>query len=83
MNIVKYIESLRNNIQALKRALIAYLVVLVIFDVLIHIGHHGHYMIDNIPAYWTVFGIVGCFLLIKIGKGIAHIFLSKDVDFYG
>jgi hypothetical protein len=26
---------------------------------------------------------VGCFLLIKVAKGIAHIFLSKDVDYYG
>jgi hypothetical protein len=25
---------------------------------------------------------VGCFILIKVGKGIAHLFLSKDEDYY-
>jgi len=83
MNILKYIESLRNNIKALRSVLIAYLVILVVFDVIIHIGHHGHYSIANIPGYWTIFGFIGCFLLIKVGKGIAHLFLSKDEDFYG
>lgn len=83
MNILKCIESLRRNMKALKIVLIVYLIVLVIFDVLIHIGAHGHYFIDNIPAFWTMFGIIGCFLLIKVGKGIAHQFLSKDEDFYG
>ena len=38
---------------------------------------------DKFPLYWTLFAIVGCFLLIKVGKGIAHLFLSKDEDFYG
>lgn len=83
MIFVKYIEALRNNMKTLRNVLIAYLVVLVIYDILIHIGKHGHYFVDNIPAFWTMFGIVGCFLLIKVGKGIAHLFLSKDEDFYG
>ncbi len=83
MNVLKYIESLRKNIKGLRNVLIAYLIVLVIYDVLIHLGAHGHYFIDNIPAFWTIFGIIGCFVLIKVAKGIAHAFLSKDEDFYG
>lgn len=83
MNVLKYIELLRKNIKTLKNVLIAYLVILVIYDMLIHIGTHGHYFVDNIPAFWTIFGIIGCFVLIKVAKGIAHIFLSKDEDFYG
>jgi len=83
MNVLKCIESLRGNMKTLKKLLIAYLAVLVIFDILIHLGFHGHYFVDNIPAFWTIFGIIGCFLLIKIAKGIAHAFLSKDEDFYG
>jgi len=83
MNVLKYIESMRSNLKTLKKVLIAYLVVLIIFDVVIHIGHHGHYFLDNIPGYWTLFGVIGCFLLIKVGKGIAHLFLSKNEDFYG
>ena len=83
MNILKYIEALRNNIKGLRNMLIVYLILLVIYDVLIHLGSHGHYFVDNIPAFWTMFGIAGCFVLIKVAKGIAHLFLSKDEDFYG
>jgi len=83
MKIVDYIELLRRNIKTLRNILIAYLIVLILYDVLLHFVEHGHYLIDNIPAFWTIFGIVGCFLLIKIAKGIAHIILSKDVDYYG
>jgi hypothetical protein len=80
--ILKYIEFLRSHMAALKRVLIAYLVVLVIFDVILSRAH-AHYLIDKIYAFWTIFGIVGCFLLIKVAKGIAHTFLGKDEDFYG
>jgi hypothetical protein len=37
----------------------------------------------KIYAYWAFFALAGCFLLIKISKGIAHMFLAKDEDYYG
>ncbi len=80
--ILKYIELLRSHMGALKQVLIAYLVALVVFDVLLSRAH-AHYLIDKIYAFWTLFGIVGCFVLIKVAKGIAHLFLAKDEDFYG
>jgi hypothetical protein len=61
--------------------MIVYLAVLVVFDVLLS-REHAHYLIDKIYAYWSLFGIVGCFLLIKFSKGLAHLFLAKDEDFY-
>ena len=70
--------------KTLKKVLIAYLVAVVIFDVVLPRDEvHAHYWIDKVFAFWTAFSIVGCFLLIKIGKGIAHLFLSKDEDYYG
>ena len=44
---------------------------------------NSHYFVDKIYAFWTFFALVGCFLLIKISKGIAHLFLAKDEDYYG
>lgn len=83
MDLVKYIEYLRTNIKPLKNILIGFLVVLILFDLVIpRDEHHSHYFVDWIRAYWTIFGIAGCFILIKVGKGIAHLFLSKDEDFY-
>ncbi len=84
MDFVKYIDLLRKNMKTLKKVLIAYLVAVVIFDLVLPRDEaHAHYWIDKVFAFWTVFSIVGCFLLIKIGKGIAHLFLSKDEDYYG
>ncbi len=83
MNVLKYIEMLRKDMKMLVKVLIAYLIILVIFDVIIHIGKHGHYFVDNIPAFWTMFGVAGCFILIKVAKGIAHTFLGKNEDYYG
>ncbi len=83
MDLVKYIELLRKNIRPLRNILIGFLAVLILFDlVLPRNEEHSHFFIDRIRAYWTVFAIAGCFLLLKVGKGIAHLFLSRDEDYY-
>jgi hypothetical protein len=79
--ILKWIEYLRKHLKTLTAILIVYLAVLVLFDVILS-RHDAHYIIDKVRAFWTLFGIVGCFLLIKVAKGIAHMFLSKDEGFY-
>ena len=82
--ILSWIETLRQNTKTLRKVLIVYLVCLVIYDFLLpRDAAHAHYWIDKVYAFWTIFGIVGCFLLIKVAKGIAHLFLAKDEDFYG
>jgi hypothetical protein len=72
--------------KTLKIVLIVYLVIVALYDVVLIVfsyNTHARFWIDKFPVYWTLFAIVGCFLLIKVGKGIAHLFLSKDEDFYG
>ncbi len=84
--ILKCIEALRRNMKTLKTVLIIYLVIIALYDatiVLFSHAAHARFVTDKIPVYWTLFAVVGCFLLIKVGKGIAHMFLSKDEDFYG
>jgi len=81
MKLAEWIGTLRENLKILKTVMIAYLAVLVVFDVFLS-REHAHYLIDKIYAYWSLFGLVGCFLLIKFSKGIAHLFLAKDENFY-
>lgn len=81
MKLANMIEALRKNLKTLKTVMIVYLAVLVVFDVLLS-RDDAHYLIDKIYAYWAIFGTIGCFLLIKFSKGIAHMFLSKDENFY-
>lgn len=81
MKLADMIGTLRENIKTLKIAMIVYLAALVVFDVALS-REHAHYLIDKIWAWWTIFGTVGCFLLIKFSKGIAHLFLAKNEDYY-
>ncbi len=53
-----------------------------VFDIFLS-RKDAHYFVDAIWAYWTLFAVVGCFVLIKFAKGVAHMFLSKDEDYYG
>jgi hypothetical protein len=80
--ILKWIELLRRNLKTLRKVFITYLICLVVYDILLS-RKDAHYLIDKIYAYWSIFGIIGCFLLIKIAKGVAHLFLSKNEDYYG
>jgi hypothetical protein len=82
MSILNIIEYLRRNSALLKKAFFLFLGALVLLDVFLP-RENAHYYVDTIYAYWTLFSLVGCFVLIKVSKGIAHMFLSKDEDYYG
>ncbi len=81
MRLVKWIDFLGAHLRALRNAMIAILAVIVLFDVSLS-RQEAHYFVDRIYAYWTLFGAVGCFVLIKFAKGMAHMFLSKNEDYY-
>ena len=86
MNLLACIETLRRNMKTLKIILIVYLIVIALYDaMLVLFSHNAHarFITDKVPVYWTLFATIGCFVLTKVGKGIAHLFLSKDEDFYG
>ena len=80
--VLNILEYLRKNAAALKKAFFLLLAALVVFDVLLS-RKDAHFFVDSIWAYWTLFTVVGCFVLIKFAKGCAHMFLSKDEDYYG
>ncbi len=82
MNVLNAIEYLRRNSSLLKNAFFVFLGVLVLLDIFLP-REDAHYFVDSIYAFWTLFTLVGCFVLIKVSKGIAHMFLSKDEDYYG
>jgi hypothetical protein len=82
MSVLNAIEYLRRNSGLLKNAFFLLLGALVLLDVFLP-REDAHYFVDSIYAFWTLFTVVGCFVLIKVSKGIAHMFLGKDEDYYG
>ena len=82
MNVLNILEYLRKKAALLKVAFFIFLGVVVLLDIFLP-REHAHYLVDKIYAFWTFFALAGCFLLIKISKGIAHLILGKDEDYYG
>jgi hypothetical protein len=82
MKIVTFIDSLMKKGATVRKVCFVGLGLLVVFDVVLS-RENAHYFVDKIPAFWTIFTLAGCFVLIKVSKGIAHMFLGKDEDYYG
>lgn len=81
MKILGILEFLVARSELLKKLFFAFLLLLVVFDVLLP-REHAHFFVDRIPAFWTLFTIVGCFVLARFSKGMAHTILGKKEDFY-
>ncbi|MDI6726502.1 MAG: hypothetical protein QMD32_06020 [Smithellaceae bacterium] len=82
MKIIEYIELIRRSPRAVKKVFMAWIIFILIFDV-IQSRAEAHFLIDKIYLFWTIFGVAGCFVLIKVAKGLAHLVLAKDEDYYG
>lgn len=82
MDIVQMIEYLRKNSGVMKILFYLVLGVIVLADIFLP-REDPHYLMDRAYAFWTLFALAGCFLLIKISKALAHMFLAKDEDYYG
>ena len=37
---------------------------------------------ENVPVFWTVFGFLGCLLLVIVSKAVIGPIVSKHEDFY-
>jgi hypothetical protein len=82
MNWANPIQKLRDNLPILKKLLYLLMAAAIVFDIL-NRPHEVHFFGDKIPAFWSVFGLVCCVLMIRIAKGIAHAWLMKKEDYYG
>jgi hypothetical protein len=82
MNWATPIQSMRDHLKVLKWIIYLIMAATIVFDILIP-RHEAHFFGDKIPAFWSVFGLIGCVLMIRIMKGISHAWLMKKEDYYG
>ena len=79
MSLLKIIEIFRTK--TMKR--IAYAVLILIFVIDFFIPRHEiHFFGDGIPGFWSLFGFVGCILIILISKWIGHLGIMQDENYY-
>jgi len=84
MKLLRLIDFLRDRLRLLVRIGIAALVVLVLLDAIPAIvsKEHAHTAAEHVPAFWAVFGLLGCLLLVIVSKTYGHLFVSTREDYY-
>ena len=84
MIIVKLIEFLRQRLRTVVRVSLALLLVLIVLDALPFVvdKHHAHTAVEKFPAFWSVFGLVGCIILIIASKWFGHLGIMTREDYY-
>lgn len=85
MILVRLIEFLRARLRLVVRVSLVLLALLVVADALpflVHKDHHAHTAAERLPGFWSVFGLVGCTLIIFLSKWYGHAGIMKREDYY-
>ena len=43
---------------------------------------HAHTAMEHVPGFWTVFGLLGCLLLVVVAKILGRLGISTREDYY-
>jgi hypothetical protein len=84
MNPVKLIEFLRARLKAVIWVCCAVLALVVVLDAIPAVvdKEHAHTAIEHFPAFWAVYGFVGCVLIILGSKWYGHLGIMTREDYY-
>ena len=84
MKLVQLIEFLRNRLKTVVRICCAVLAVLILLDAIPAIvdKEHAHTQAEHLPAFWAIFGFVGCVVLIVLSKWFGHAGIMQREDYY-
>ena len=77
----RLIGFLRDRSHVVKWVFFASLLFFVVFDFYAD-RHEPHFFGDTIIGFWSIFGLIACLGMIVICKGISHVWLTKDEDYY-
>lgn len=76
------IEYLRARLRMVVQICLGLLACLVLVDALLVDKEHAHTWIERLPGFWTLFGLVGCILLIILSKWFGHLGIMTREDYY-
>ena len=82
MNLVKLIEFLRHRLKTVVRICFAVLALLIVLDALFVNKEHAHTGVEHFPGFWSVFGFIGCVLIIILSKWYGHAGIMTREDYY-
>lgn len=67
------------NIQMMLRVFYVLCALLVLVDFVVH--RHIYHDWENIPAFYAIYGFIGCVVLVLIAKAMRKV-LMKEEDYY-
>jgi len=82
MKLAKLIEFLRDRLKAVTLVCIAVLVLLALADILLVNNDEAHTKIEHFPAFWSIYGFVGCVVIILFSKWFGHLGIMTREDYY-
>jgi predicted membrane-bound mannosyltransferase len=82
MKLAKFIEYLRNHLKTVIRVSLAVLVLLVLVDAFVINKAHAHTRPEHFPGFWSIFGLVGCAVIIFVSKWFGHAGIMQREDYY-
>lgn len=84
MKLVRLLDWIVAHRRMLVRVSYGVLALLVILDAipLVVDKEHAHTAGEKLPAFWAVFGFVGCVFLILASKSFGHLGIMTREDYY-
>jgi hypothetical protein len=84
MKLVRLIEFLRNRLKTVIYISLAALLALVLLDAIPGLvdKEHAHTRWEHFPAFWAVFGFVGCVVIVLVSKWYGHRGIMTREDYY-
>jgi len=82
MKLVKLIEFLRSRLKTVVRICFVVLALLIAVDAFLVNKEHAHTGPEHLPGFWSLFGFVGCVLIIILSKWYGHAGIMKREDYY-
>jgi hypothetical protein len=82
MKLAQFIEFLRNRLNAVVRICFGLLGLLMVLDAVLVDKEHAHTTIERLPTFWSIFGFLGCVLIIIGSKWFGHAGIMTREDYY-
>lgn len=82
MKLAKLIEFLRNRLKTVVWVCLAVLALLVLGDAALVDKSDAHPGVERLPAFWAVFGFIGCALIVILSKWYGHAGIMTREDYY-
>lgn len=82
MKLVQLIEFLRHRLKTVVRICFGLLALLILLDAVLVNKEHAHTRLEHLPAFWSIFGFLGCVLIIIGSKWFGHAGIMTRENYY-